>query len=246
MKENVSPDFQVSSVLCKFQDRPFLFENVSGSSSCSGKSLGYTREYRARIKTEQRTLLESLEKAVKNPTPKSRITSTFKKSDWEFSGEADSSKLPVLKHFENDAGNYLTAGIVAAKFPGKDSENLSVHRMLVLSKNKVAARVVPRHLNQIAKEVGGKVPSRTLIIEPPPEVFVSASLQLQYGISEYDIANSLSGGTLNSRFVRVERHLRTAGQRVYPEGFIDFNEQWRKALSLTSLELMMEFENNQS
>ena len=69
-----------------------------------------------------------------------------------------STKLPILKHFENDAGNYLTAGIVAAKFPGADSENLSFHRMLVLSKNKVAARVVPRHLNPDCERKRWKVP----------------------------------------------------------------------------------------
>jgi len=223
VKENVHPDFQISSILCKFQDHPFLFENVHGSSFGVAGNLLATREnIELGLRMKKGTLLGSLENAIKNPTPKGRVSS-FKKSDWEFDGEADLSKLPILKHFENDAGNYLTAGIVAAKFQGTDSENLSFHRMLVLSKNKVAARIVPRHLNQIAKEIGGRVPI-SLIIGPPPEVFVSASLQLQYGISEYDIANSLSGGTLELVSSEPSGISVPRDSEFVLEGFIDFSE----------------------
>jgi len=223
VKENVSPDFQISSILCKFQDSPLLFESVRGSSFGVAGNLLATREnVELGLRLSQGTLLSSLENAIKNPSPKGRV-SNFKKSDWEFNGEADLLRLPVLKHFENDAGKYLTAGIVATKFPGTDSENLSFHRMLVLSKNKVAARIVPRHLNQIAKDGGGRVPI-SLIIGPPPEVFVSASLQLQYGISEYGIANTLAGGKLElvsseSSDISIPRD-----SEIVLEGFIDFNE----------------------
>jgi UbiD family decarboxylase len=166
--------------------------------------------------------LDTLEKAIKNPTQKGRASS-FKRSEWEFNEDADLSKLPVLKHFENDAGNYITAGIVAAKFPGADSENLSFHRMLVLSKNKVAARIVPRHLSQIAKDAGGKVPI-SLIIGPPPEVFVSASFQLQYRVSEYEIANSLSGGKLELVSSELSDISVPRDSEFVLEGSIDFNE----------------------
>lgn len=223
VKENVSPDFQISSVLSKFQDHPFLFESVYGSAfSVAGNLLATRENIELGLRLNKGTLLDSLENAIKNPTPKGRASS-FRKSDWEFNEEADLSKLPVLKHFENDAGYYLTAGIVAAKFPGTDSENLSFHRMLVLSKNKVATRVVPRHLNQIAKDAGDRVPI-SMIIGPPPEVFVSASFQLQYRVSEYDIANSLCGGKLElisseSSDISVPRD-----SEFVLEGFIDFNE----------------------
>ena len=210
VKENVSPEFQIASVLSKFQDRPFLFESVHGSSFGVAGNLLSTREnIELGLRLNKGTLLGTLENAIKNPTQKGRVSS-FKRSDWQFNEEADLSKLPVLRHFENEAGNYITAGIVAAKFPGTDSENLSFHRMLVLSKNKVAARIVPRHLSQIAKDTGGKVPI-SMMIGPPPEVFVSASFQLQYRISEYQHRQLIIWRKTGTCFLRVKRHLCTTG-----------------------------------
>src|SRR5208283_420552 len=91
---------------------------------------------------------------------------------------------------------YLTAGIVVARSPKSDSENLSVHRMLVLGKDRLAARIVPRHLNQILKESPEGKLKVSIVIGPPPAVFASAALQTQFGLSEYKIANRLLGGKL--------------------------------------------------
>ena len=221
--EKVSPDFQISSILCKFQERAFLFENVSGYSFDVAGNLLSTREnVELGLGIEKGKLLDSLESAMKRPTPKGKVSS-FKKSDWDFSGEVDLSRLPVLKHFENEAGKYITAGIVAAKFPGTDVENLSFHRMLILSKNKVTARIVPRHLNQIAKEMGGKVPL-SVIIGPPPSVFIAASLQIQYGQSEYEIANSLSLGKLKLVSSELTEISVPLDSEIVLEGFIDFQD----------------------
>jgi len=221
--EKVSPEFQISSVLCKFQERPFLFENVMGSSIKVAGNLLSTREnVELGLQIEKGKLLESMENAMRHPTPKGRVSS-YKNSDWEFTGEPDLSKLPVLTHFEKEAGKYLTAAIVAAKFPETDYENLSFHRMLVLSKNKVAARIVPRHLNQIGKESKGKVPI-SVIIGPPPEVFVAASLQVQYGLSEYEIANTLSKGKLKLISSEETGIAVPADSEIVLEGLIDFND----------------------
>ncbi len=223
VEEQVSPDFQISSVLCKFQERAFLFENVSGYSFTVAGNLLSTREnVELGLGIQKGKLFESIETSMKHPIPKGKV-SNFRNSDWEYSGEADLSKLPVLKHFENEAGKYITAGIVAAKFPGSDVENLSFHRMLILSKNKVAARIVPRHLNQIAKETGGRVPL-SVIIGPPPSVFVSASLQIQYGQSEYEIANALSAGNLKLVSSELTGISVPLDSEIILEGFIDFHD----------------------
>lgn len=223
VSEKVSPDFQISSVLCKFQERAFLFENVEGSSLAVAGNLLSTREnVELGLGIDKGTLLGSLEHAITHPTRKGRPAG-FRRSDWSFSGEPDLYRLPVLKHFEKEAGKYITAGIVAAKFPGTDLENLSFHRMLVLSKDKVAARIVPRHLNQIAKELGGTVPL-SLMIGPPPEVFVAASLQVQYGLSEYEIANSLSSGRLKLSSSELSDISVPVDCEIVLEGSINFNE----------------------
>ena len=52
----------------------------------------------------------------------------------------DLSRIPVMHHFPKDAGKYITAGTVFSKWDGM--ENASIHRMLVLDKHRVAARLV--------------------------------------------------------------------------------------------------------
>lgn len=221
--EKASPEYQISSVLCNYQERAFLFDNVIGSSfKVAGNLLSARENVELGVGIERGRLMESIEAAIRHPTPKGHVPS-FKRSDWAFSGEADLSKLPILKHFEKEAGKYMTAGIVAARFPGTDLENLSFHRMLVLSKNKVAARIVPRHLNQIANDSGGRIPL-SLIIGPPPGVFVAASLQVQYGLSEYEIANSLSGGRLRLASSEMNGVSVPQDSEIVLEGFLDFHE----------------------
>ncbi len=52
----------------------------------------------------------------------------------------DLSRIPVMHHFPKDAGKYITAGTVFSKWDG--IFNASIHRMLVLDKHRVAARLV--------------------------------------------------------------------------------------------------------
>ncbi len=59
--------------------------------------------------------------------------------------KADLEKLPILRYFEGDGGRYITAGIVCSQFDG--IHNLSVHRIMIISRNEGAIRLVPpRHL----------------------------------------------------------------------------------------------------
>lgn len=45
--------------------------------------------------------------------------------------------LPVFRHFEGDAGRYITSAIVIAKDPATGRCNMSFHRMMLKDKNKI-------------------------------------------------------------------------------------------------------------
>lgn len=65
--------------------------------------------------------------------------------------EPDLDELPILTHFKGDAGPYVTGGVVVTELDGVS--NASFHRMLVLDRNRVAARLVPsRHLYKMYRE----------------------------------------------------------------------------------------------
>jgi UbiD family decarboxylase len=226
VKEKISTDLEISAVLGQYQTQAFLFQNIENSSlGLAGNLYSSRRNIELGLKMPDGKLVEALEEVLKHPAESIGEVSNFEKSDWSVNSPADLSKLPILKHFGGEAGPYMTAGIVVAQFPGKNEENLSFHRMLVLSENKAAARVVPRHLNQIGKETGkGKVPI-SVLIGPPPSVFVAASLQTNYQLSEYKIAKRLSGNE-GLRLTRSELSGNAVplDTEIVLEGYIDFND----------------------
>jgi UbiD family decarboxylase len=225
VKEKISPDQEVSAVLNSLQDRALLFENIEGSALKLAGNLYCNRaNLELGLNVKPGSLLEKIEDALRNPSATKGRLSDFRKTDWSYIGEADLSKLPILKHFSKEAGFYMTAGIVAARFPGSEMENLSFHRMLVLSKNKVAARLVPRHLNQIGKDTPKKKVPVSIIVGPPPSVFLAASLQVEYGLSEYRIANKLAEGSLDITKSELSDIAVPVDSEVILEGHIDFEE----------------------
>ena len=50
--------------------------------------------------------------------------------------EVDLYKLPIPHHSEGDGGPYLTSSVVIAKDPDTGVRNLSIHRMMVVGKNR--------------------------------------------------------------------------------------------------------------
>jgi UbiD family decarboxylase len=108
----------------------------------------------------------------------------------------DLSRLPVMKHFPLDAGPYITAGIIFSRYDGV--ENASIHRMLVLSKDRVAARLVEgRHTHTMlraALENGERLPVAMAIGVHPAVIFASCT-RVPRG-KELEFAAELMGGGL--------------------------------------------------
>jgi 2,5-furandicarboxylate decarboxylase 1 len=230
VERELSTDSQIASVLFTFQDRSFLFSKIK---ECGIRLAGNLYPTQSRMKealgiSESESLAGVVSKSIENPLSGKGHVSGFDKSRWKHNTDADMTKLPILKHYEKDAGNYITAGIVAAKFPGTDFENLSFHRMLVLSKNKLAARIVPRHLDQIAKDMGGRKVPISIVIGPPPAVFLAASLQTSYGLSEYRIANSLMNGKLDLNGSELTDISVPVDSEIVLEGYLDYREMTKE------------------
>ena len=225
VKEDLSPDLEAASVLIEREDRPILFEKVEGCSLRVAGNLYSTRDLLGvALGTSAECALSMIENAVKNPSNSRGTVVGFNGSDWDHNESADLAKLPILKYFEKDAGRYITGGIIAAKFHGSEAENLSFHRMLVLGRDKVAARIVPRHLNQILKESPDGRVRVSVILGPPPSVFIAASLQGQYGASEYAIANKISDGNLKLVTSELSEIAVPSVSEIVLEGWLDAKE----------------------
>jgi len=106
----------------------------------------------------------------------------------------DLTSLPILKHFPDDPGRYITGGVLVSEY--NDIRNASVHRMLLLDEKRLAVRLVaPRHAYTLfhkAETDGKDLPVAVLIGVDPSFLFASSSrVPLN---EEYRFASLLKGG----------------------------------------------------
>jgi len=130
----------------------------------------------------------------------------------------DLSRIPVLHHFPKDAGKYITAGIVFAQYDGV--QNASIHRMLVLDKRRVAARLVEgRHTHLMlgkALAEGRKLPVAVTIGSHPAVTFASCT-RVPEG-KELNYAAELLGGEIGVK--RCSNGVLVPDAEIVLEGFI--------------------------
>ncbi|MEM2466144.1 MAG: UbiD family decarboxylase, partial [Candidatus Bathyarchaeia archaeon] len=112
--------------------------------------------------------------------------------------EPDLLRIPILTHFERDAGPYITSAVVYAKSLDGAIENVSIHRLQLLDERHLAIRLVPRHLYKLwrmAKEAEVDL-DVAISVGVHPAVMLAASSPVPFGINEYEVANALLGGRL--------------------------------------------------
>jgi 2,5-furandicarboxylate decarboxylase 1 len=107
--------------------------------------------------------------------------------------------LPIVTHFEKDAGPFITSSIVFSQDQESGRQNQSTHRLLLLDENKMAIRMVEgRHLHKCfsyARDHGEDL-KIAIGIGVHPAVNIAAAYQAAYGVDEMQIANSLLEGKL--------------------------------------------------
>lgn len=203
VKEEVSTKHEISSIMDAFQDGPaLLFENVKSHSKVVGNVCGTRERILQALSVSAEQLYPNLRDAVLSPeTPKVVDEGPVK----EVVEPPRLSKIPVLTHFEKDAGPYITSGVVSAQSPDGKVENVSIHRLQVLNDKQLAIRLVPRHLYRLwtmAKEKGKDL-DVAISIGVHPAVLLAAACSPPFGVSEFGIANRLLCGCL--RLVRCEK-----------------------------------------
>ena len=112
----------------------------------------------------------------------------------------DLLKLPILKHYERDAGHYMTSSIVIGRDLEKGYLNSSFHRMLVIDENHLAIRLVPRHLYQmynIAKS-RDKDLEVAIVVGASPLFYIASATSPPYGVFELYVANALAKGKMSA------------------------------------------------
>jgi len=194
---------------------PLLFNNVDGKKCCMNV-LG-TRDLLARaLEIPKEDMARELARVdLSSGWIREVDSSPF----MEAVSEPDLSDLPILTHFRGDGGPYITSGIVVSAFG--DKTNASVHRMMVIGKDKLAARLVPgRHTHMLLQEAlsqGEKLPV-AIVIGVDPVVLIAASTRVPLGM-EFQYASALSGNPVE--LVALDNGVSVPNAEIVFEGYID-------------------------
>jgi 2,5-furandicarboxylate decarboxylase 1 len=204
VKDEMSDMFEIPFFMKNFDNQGpiLLFERVKNhETNVVANVCGTRKRICAALNVGQDGLYRRLTEAWRSPR-KPKIVGNGAAKEVVENGL---SKIPVLTHFERDAGSYITSAVVYAKSVDGDIENVSVHRLQVLDKKHLAIRLVPRHLFklwQMAKEAGKDL-DVSISIGVHPAVMLAASSPVPFGVNEFEVANALMDNGL--RLVECER-----------------------------------------
>ncbi|MEK0347518.1 MAG: menaquinone biosynthesis decarboxylase [Nitrosopumilus sp.] len=124
----------------------------------------------------------------------SKMASSFPKAETKgpvteiTSTDASFDDLPILKSWPNDAGRFITLGLVATKHPETGVRNLGVYRMQIIDKTHAIMHWQKHkrgaHHGDISKDRGEKIPVAIIIGGEPATIFSSIA-PVPEGLDKY-------------------------------------------------------------
>ena len=124
----------------------------------------------------------------------SKMASSFPKAETKgpvteiTSSDASFDDLPILKSWPNDAGRFITLGLVATKHPETGVRNLGVYRMQIIDKTHAIMHWQKHkrgaHHGDISKDRGEKIPVAIIIGGEPATIFSSIA-PVPEGLDKY-------------------------------------------------------------
>lgn len=216
--KRVSTRFEIAALIKKLNSRPVIFTNVEGHEDFKlAANIAANRRLVARsLNIGEGELLNRLLYAIENPS-KGEVVEDAPCQEIVIR-DPDLRKLPFLIFGERDGGPYLTAGIVIAYDP-EYGFNASYHRLMLIGKNKLVARILPRHLNTYIERGNRDV---AITIGNHPAFMLASAVSWKLGISELDIANALK--PMKYTWTITNNLLVPAGCEVVLEGRV--TDEW--------------------
>ncbi|MFH1821319.1 MAG: UbiD family decarboxylase [Methanobacteriota archaeon] len=179
-----------------------LFENVKGHPDWRvvGELLTTRKRQAIALETTQERLLLEYVDRLSKPLTKCKIVSSGPVKEKVFMGdEVDLNKIPVLIHCEYDAGPYIGSGICVTKDPETGIQNESIMRLQVKGKNRTGIMIGPQrhswlHLEKYEKM--NKPMPITMVIGHYPLLDLACTTVYPYGVDHFDAAGTILGEPL--------------------------------------------------
>ena len=224
----LSPKFEISTILSELGKKEvpaLLFEKVKGHSfPVVGNLLGTKERLSMALEVDQENLFENalskLEKRippvlVKDRSPKEVITQK---------GKIDLLKLlPILTHYAQDSGPYITSGITSARDPKDGTIGRGLHRMEVRGRNELGISLINPPLSEIYaqyKKENRKMEIAT-VIGVDPAILIASISKIPRGTDKLSVAGGLRGEPVPMVKAETTDIDIPANAEIVIEGFID-------------------------
>ncbi|MGD1837089.1 MAG: UbiD family decarboxylase domain-containing protein, partial [Nitrososphaeraceae archaeon] len=184
IKKAVNTKFEIAAIISKMDGKQaVLFDRIMGSkikvvSNIVGTRSRFCLALGAKNMQDIHNVTNNAIKNMKKPTIVKETPS------YHYRSSANLSILPIMTHFEKDAGPYITSSVVYAKDQDMGNQNSSTHRLLKLDEKHMAIRMVEgRHLHRCflnAKEHGEDL-KVAIVIGVHPAINIASAYQAVYG-----------------------------------------------------------------
>jgi UbiD family decarboxylases len=213
----ISKEYE-AAILAHETKGPVFFKNIDGSKAIMNL-LGSREELGQMLGVQKEEIIQRLaditadgKVVVVKDSPTKEVVIEEK--------DVDLTKLPIMKHFEKDGGSgYITAGIVVSEYDGE--KNASIHRLMVVDKNTLAARLVPpRHtfvLHKKAAEKGEKLPV-AIVLGADPVITYASTTRVPIS-KEFEYAAALRGAPVE--LFECGNGIKVPHAEYVLEGYID-------------------------
>lgn len=196
--DELSSVLEANLTLRKHPKDTVLLKNIKGYDIPVIAGICNTREKIATaLDCEVNEITQKIIDGINNPIKIKNIEKIKDNGNYN-TQKADLSKIPVLTHYKRDAGAYITSGVITAKDPETGISNSSIHRMLILDNERIAVRLVPRHLYTYHKkaEEMGKDLDIVIAIGMNPATLLATTTSVPISVDELEVANNFHKGEM--------------------------------------------------
>ena len=184
----ISKTYEIAGVLKQLEPRPVLFERVQEAAfRVMGNLFCGKAAFADYFGIPVNAIIPFLAHAIDQRRPCEVITTAPCQEVIVTAPNLDA--LPLLRHGQQDGGNYISAGVVITKHP-EYGQNADFHRCMQLSPTELAMRIVrSRHFDTYLRDL--KQLDVAICIGNAPNVLAAAATSVELGIDELTIANAL-------------------------------------------------------
>ena len=207
----VDSDLEIAEIMRRgmYSDGPaILFENVKGyDMPVLGNAFGSMKRLEIGLEMTDFTEIgkritdmtkmdvpSGLLNKLKKLPELAKMTASFPKAETSgpvteiTSSNTSFEDLPILKSWPNDAGKFITLGLVATKHPETGVRNLGVYRIQIIDKTHALMHWQKHkrgaHHGDISKDRGEKIPTAIIIGGEPATIFSSIA-PVPEGLDKY-------------------------------------------------------------